>query len=418
VTLARRLGRAWASLGQWANYALGVILERDAVGAISYLRRHRPILPTPKFTMVLRDPDVREVIASRDSFTVDLYGVKIEKMAGLFALGTDDRVKYPAARRILGHAFRDGDVERIRDETATLAAERIAAAMAVGRVDVVTDVADPVLAHVVLRHLGTPAPDATTFLAWTRSVFEEIFLNAPNVDSVRRRAERAAAAMGGELDRAIGRGPTGSDDVLNRLLAARDGGDALDDAAIRGNLIGLAAAWIPNSSKCFALAMAELLERPDALAEAQAAARADDDERVAACLFEALRFRPLNAALLRLCVRDHEVAAGTPRARTIKAGTPVLAMTKSAMMDEDAIEAPEAFRTDRPVGDYLHFGYGRHSCLGEPVSRVQLPAMAKPILRLDGLRLAGRPALRWGRSYPTSLRVAFQPRGAEWTGGG
>jgi len=56
-----------------------------------------------------------------------------------------------------------------------------------------------------------------------------------------------------------------------------------------------------------------------------------DDDLLAHCLFEALRFNPINFGPFRLCAKDYIVAAGTGRSKRLKAGTKVLASTMSAM---------------------------------------------------------------------------------------
>jgi len=407
MIIAARLRQALSRAGRWLGCQAGVVVDRDAVVVLNLLRRYRPILTIRTTTVVLRYDDVLEVTSCPESFTVDPYGAKIANFAGPFALGIDEPKAYGTARAVVDHAFLAGDVERLAARSAELAAECVSRALPTGQIDVVGQLADPVLARVVTEHLGIPSPDQEAFVEWTRRIFAEIFLDQVDEPAVREHAAAATRSMHAMIDGAIGHGVDGQDSVLNRLLHAAAEDPALTREIITGNLVGLGAAWIPNSSKSLALALDELLRRPEAMAIAQAAARADDDDRVGACLFEALRLRPQNAGLLRRCIRDHEVASGTPRAHTIRTGAMVLAMTKSAMRDELVVEDPEVFRLDRPDTDYLHFGYGRHACLGQAMSRTQLPAMAKPLLRLDGfMRAPGRSGrLAWDQFFPTGLDV-------------
>ena len=85
---------------------------------------------------------------------------------------------------------------------------------------------------------------------------------------------------------------TTADDVLNRCLAMQTAGlPGMDDLGIRNNLIGLIIGAIPTTSKAAVQALDQLLDRPDALAGAQQAARDGDDDLLARYVFEALRFR-------------------------------------------------------------------------------------------------------------------------------
>ena len=55
-----------------------------------------------------------------------------------------------------------------------------------------------------------------------------------------------------------------------------------------------------------------LFSRPDALAKAAAAAKADDDDALSDLVFEALRFRPINPMVVRVAKEDYRLAAGEP----------------------------------------------------------------------------------------------------------
>jgi cytochrome P450 len=168
----------------------------------------------------------------------------------------------------------------------------------------------------------------------------------------------------------------------------------MDDLGIRNNLIGLFIGAIPTISKACVHILEQLLERPAALASAQAAARAGDDSLLAAHLFEAFRFAPINPIIYRRAVRDTRIAAGTLRARNIPKDAMVLAANLSAMFDPLEIDAPESFRTDRPWGDYMLWGYGLHTCFGATINRAVIPAILRPLLARAGLRRAGGDAGR------------------------
>ena len=279
----------------------------------------------------------------------------------------------------------------------------------------VSQLGDPVIEHVMARYLGTPGPDSETQLRWARSLFEHIFLNVGDKRAVRERALADAAPFRSHVDAliaarraALASGAAVPDDVLGRLVrrGREDGG--FHDIAIRHNLIGLIAGWIPTVSKAFAVAVEELLHRPAELERAQHAARAGDRELVAAYLFEALRFRPQTWALLRICGADRTVAAGTRRATTIRQGSRVLVAIQSAMFDERAVAAPGEFRVDRPWSDYLHFGHGLHTCFGLEINRVHLPALLTALLEGPPVRRAAGAGgkLRWAGPYPSALGVS------------
>jgi cytochrome P450 len=157
-------------------------------------------------------------------------------------------------------------------------------------------------------------------------------------------------------------------------------------------------------------ALDQLLERPQVLASAQAAARAGADALLAAHVFEAFRFNPINPVIYRRAVCDATIAAGSLRAREIPKGTMVLASNLSAMFDPLKIEAPESFRTDRPWGEYMLWGYGMHTCFGAHINRSVMPAILKPLLAKPGLRRAPGNAGRidgGGTPFPQHFSVEW-----------
>jgi cytochrome P450 len=356
----------------------------------SLLRRFRPLIATRKFAVVTRAEDVREVLADHSHFTVPFYEQKMAEITGPFILGLDDTQLYRHDHAALRAAIRADDVPGLSAAILETARERVATAG--DRIEVVTALVESTVDHVIAEYFGTPAPDTATQVRWSRSIFEDIFLNAANSQTVHQRALADAAQMRPHLDAQIAQrralldaGHELPDDVLTRLLRHRPADGGLHDIAIRHNLIGLIAGWIPTVSKAFTCALDELLRRPAQLEGAQRAARAGDHDDVAAHLFEALRFRPQTWALLRTCAADCTVAAGSSRATEFRAGSKVLVGTQSAMFDARAVPAPGNFRTDRAFDEYLHFGHGLHMCFGLEINRAQLPALA--VALLEGPRI-------------------------------
>jgi cytochrome P450 len=385
--------------------------ERRGLGV---LRAVRPLIGTRRFGVVTRADDVRQVLDDHVHFTVPFYETKMSEISGPFILGLDDTPLYRHDHAALRAAIRPADLPGLAEAALTFGRERVAAAR--GQIDVVGGFVEPVIDRLIGEYFGTPGPDTATQVRWSRSIFQDIFLNVTNVKALHARALAAAGEMRPHLDAqiaarrtALAAGDEPPDDVLTRLLEHPSSDGGLRDIGIRHNLIGLIAGWIPTVSKAVACALEELLERPSELAAAQRAARSGDQELVGAYLFEALRFRPQTWALLRTCAADRTVAAGTRRATDFHAGSTVLVVTLSAMFDRRAFPEPERFRVDRPFDGYLHFGHGLHTCFGRELNRVHLPALATALLEGPDLRRApgGAGELSWDGPYPAALNVAF-----------
>ena len=416
--IGARLGHEKDRVTERVSDLVTHLAQSEANETFAIMRRLDPIVSVgPMTTIVALAEDVREVLSDPVRFTTQDYGSKLEAITGPFMVGLDDAAAHNHERAALERAVTRADFPRLASATYAAARRAVAEPRHGGEIDVVAQFADPVLDRVAADYLGTPGPDSATQLHWARSIFQEIFFNVGNLPSVRDRALADAALWRVHLDALIGArkdaleaGEAVPDDVLTRLLRCEDeDGPCLHDTAIRHNLLGNLMAWIPPTSSTFARIVEELLHREDELAGAQAAARADDRELVAAYCWEAARFRPQNVALLRHVPHDTTIAAGTDRETEVAAGATVIASTLSAMHDPAAVDAPEQFRLDRPASDYLLFGHGLHACFGEPIARAQIPALAAALLEGPRIRRVrgDKGRLRFTGPFPSGLTVGF-----------
>jgi cytochrome P450 len=372
--------------------------------------------PNTGTVIVSRRQDVRDVLERDGEFEV-VYAPRMEMITGgaNFFLGMQDTPAYTRDTSAMRLAMRREDLPTIVRPCLAEAAERIVAA-APGMLDVPQALTLPAAAHLLDVYFGAPGPTAAQMIDWTTTLFWYLFIDLGADPALDAKAQAAAAALRAYLDGAIAaRKASGAlgDDVLGRCLALQAGGaPGLDDLGIRNNLVGLLIGELPTTSCAANRALDQLLERPAALAGARAAALADDDAGLAAHVFEALRFFPVNPVIYRRAVADTWIADGTLRASQVKKGAMVMASNLSAMFDGRDVPDPDAFRAGRPWDDYMLWGYGLHSCFGAWLNQTSLPAVLKPLLRRDGLRRAPGAAGRIdnaGTPFPVHLQVAFDP---------
>jgi cytochrome P450 len=128
-----------------------------------------------------------------------------------------------------------------------------------------------------------------------------------------------------------------------------------------------------------------LMQRPDDLAKARAAAVGDDPAAVDGFVFEALRFKPAFPYFFRTCEQDTVLGRGEAYETAIPKGATVLAVTHSGMFDPKALSNPDDFDPNRGQGNQFHFGLGLHECLGVAIGGVMIPEIVRQSLRLNGL---------------------------------
>jgi len=379
------------------------------------LRRWFPILRLGKTAIISRYNDVIEVLKRDGDFSISqINASKIDKIDGPFILGMDAGPQYDREQAALMQVIRRDDLEGIRAFVRNEAAGLIDAARPQSRIDVVNGLARVVPVRLITSYFGILGPDDPTMMRWMRDIFHYIFANLTGADSVLQDALNSAAEMHQSMDAQIARRKSlgkqeHTDDVLGRLLSLQDSAHPwLDDNAVRRNLGGVIVGAVDTTSKFVALALNELLRRPAALAEAQAAARAEDIEAVRAYTWEAVRFNPHHPLQVRYCGREARIAAREKRAKTIPAGTATFVSTISAMFDPEVFTHPGKFDGQRKV-EYLHFGYGMHACFGRAINGVQIPELVAALLRLPGLRRAPGAAgqILYDGPFPNRLVLAF-----------
>jgi len=409
-TLKERLGAALlASSAQLQVFAvLRGLLPNLVIG-----KRFIACYENSGSALVTRDADVRAVLLDDDNFEV-VYGPRMAMITGgdNFFLGMQPTARYQQDVSLMRTVARRDDVaSRIKPFTERAAADIVAAAS--GRLDVPQDLSLPVPARMVGDYFGLPGPDPLSLIDWTTTLFWYLFADLGADPAMTTRAEAAAANFRAYIDGVIAArsaAPSGDDDLVNRCLALSGRTPGLAPTAIRNNLIGLMIGAVPTNSKAAVLALEWLLDHPEQLAGAQAAARADDDRLLAQYIWEALRFNPFSPVVYRRAIRDVRVAPGSLRSRLIPKGTMLFASTASAMHDPQRVPKPAEFRSDRPFELYLHWGYALHTCFGDHMNRVTIPGVLKPLLKQKNLRRAPGPAGQvdaGGTPFPQHFVVEF-----------
>jgi cytochrome P450 len=371
--------------------------------------------PNTGTALVTRHDDVIEVLDRNADFEV-VYEPKMRAITGgeNFFLGMQDTALYARDVSNMRLAVRRDDVAAIVEPLARGLAEKLVAGKA-GRIDVPPELSLPVPTAIVTDYFGVTGAPESDLMEWATLMFRYLFADIEGDPALEREALGAAAACRSVIDAAIAKrkasGET-KDDVLGRCLVMQAAGlPGMDDLGIRNNLIGLVIGAIPTISKGAVQALDQLLERPEAFASAEQSAHDGNDTLFAAHVFEALRFNPINPIIFRRAARVTKIAAGSFRARKIPKDTMVLASNLSAMFDPLKIESPESFRTDRPWGDYILWGYGLHGCFGAYINRAVLPAILKPLFTKPGLRRAAGTAGQidtGGTQFPKHFVVEWE----------
>ncbi|QMU70619.1 cytochrome P450 [Streptacidiphilus sp. P02-A3a] len=369
-------------------------LLADPHGGYARLRQAGPVhrTTTPDGApvwLVTRYPDVRAALADprlsldkRSARSGGEHGASMppELDAHLLNLDPPDHTRL---RRLVAKAFTPRGIDRLRP----LVQARTDALLdrLTGPADLMSALATPLTMAVICDLLGIAEAERRDFQRWTDT------LRSPAAD-----AATASRAALGQMHRFL----TGliaekrarpGDDLLTRMIAARDQQDRLSEPELVALTFLILFAGYDNSANLIGSALLALLTHPEALRELRAGALRMDQ-----LLDETLRWNSPSMLASRRFTRE-EVEIGGVR---IPAGERIWLSLVSANRDERQFADPAAFRPTRD-GAHLGLGHGIHYCLGAALARLEAEvAIGAVVRRFPRLRLA-RPAseLGWDASF-------------------
>ena len=435
-SLSRSLGLAWNSV----RYRIVCFLLSHHMPLklfFAALRRVRPIALLGNTVIVTKARDVREVLGRFDDFTLGEI-LRPGIPWGPFLMTVDWREQHAEERKFLQSVVSGDDVKAIKRLSADTCREKIAQAtldhMGRGRIDVVTELSEPVVVAITEAYFGIPTIEKNEpEMARIMSNLASLIMVCPPEGSRRWIEQRDSivkltkhlAQLLQEKRHAMAAAPMLSlpNDLFSRLVQRLELGRALprwfDDDWVRRHMTGLAGTGTATLVRATVHAVDRLIANPAAFRRARALAATLDaheederslshqgaeDERLVAqrraeearcrlqqIVYEALRFRPMLPLLVRYSPRENIIAKDTKRARMVPAGGRVVAGPLAAMFNSDAIEMPWRFCSSRPLDDFLHFGHGDRACFGRYVADVGMMEIVRALLRLRNLKRAAGP---------------------------
>jgi cytochrome P450 PksS len=288
-------------------------------------------------------------------------------------------------RRLAQHGFTPGRLAAARPRIQKVVDGLLRPAHASGRLDVVTEFAEPLPTLVICELMGIPAEDGPLLRRWSEAkgrfrglgLADLVAAGAANVAAVN--LERYFLRLVEERRRRPG------DDLLSVLAAGHEEG-RLSDAELVAQCQLLFSAGHQTLIDQLANAVHALLCHPGQLRSLLA-----DPALVGPAVEEALRYDPPVLFVPRVAAADVEVGG-----RRVWAGEVVLLGLGAANRDPEVFAAPDRFDVGRAARTHLAFASGAHACLGMGLARLELEVAVGtlfaryPYLRLDPANLARR----------------------------
>jgi cytochrome P450 len=267
--------------------------------------------------------------------------------------------------------------------------------------DLVTDVAQPVVARVIGSFMGiSPEDDAI----WTRLMNTTLGagdpdLNPEGVEIVMQREVPEIFERCRKLIEERRANPT--DDLTSVLVHAQLDGRGLEEHEIVMGFFLLMAAGNDSTKATYCSGMRAILEDPS-----QKQQLLDDPSLIPSAVEEALRMFPAFAHFARTTTRETEL-----HGQKIEAGEKVVMWYVSSNRDEDVYEDPDRFDVTRNPEHQAFGAGGRHYCLGTALARLELNTLIEETLkRFPDMELAGpaayaeSPFVNQLKTLPVKLR--------------
>lgn len=314
----------------------------------------------------------------------------------LLSLEGDDHARL---RRLLMPAFRNRTIAAMTPRFAALAEDLVDAFAAEGRVEFVSQFAEPYSARVLCGLLGLPDEEWPRLAHWADDLGRSFGIGVARDVPV---IEAALEGLTAYVDEVVAdRRAHPRDDLVTTLVQAE--GERLDARELSVALVFLAFAGMETTRNQLGLALQTLLAHPD-----QWRLLGERPDLGPQAVEEVMRVNPTVTWITREALVDVDL-----HGLRIPAGGIVQVISGAAGTDPAAMPDPGLDITARRP-PHLGFGAGAHHCLGHFVARtdmaVALPMLARrmPDARPDG---PGEWLPVSGNTGPTRFPIRFTPTG-------
>ncbi len=249
-------------------------------------------------------------------------------------------------------------------------------------IDLVSDVAQPVVARVIGSFMGIPPEDDVVWANLMNSALgaSDPDLNPGGIEGVVEKDIPEIFERCGKLIAERRENP--SDDLTSVLVHAEVDGQKLEEHEIVMGFFLLVAAGNDSTKATYCSGMRALMKDREQLQMV-----VDDPSLVPGVVEEALRMFPAFAHFRRTATRDVELNGAQ-----IKEGQKVVLWYVSSNRDETRYSDPDRFDVKRNPEHQAFGAGGRHFCLGTALARLELKILFEETLkRYPNMEIAGAP---------------------------
>jgi cholest-4-en-3-one 26-monooxygenase len=341
----------------------------------------------PGFWSITKAEDVQKVSRDWRTYSSELGGVTaatnifpLELMRAMF-IGMDPP-KHDRLKMLFQAGFTPRRIAAHEPAIRQIAVDVLESLDGRDTCDLVTEVAQPVVARVIGSFMGIPPEEDAIWANLMNSVLGagDPDLNPDDIQGMLQKDipeifERCREMIAERRER-----PT--EDLTSVLVHAEIDGQKLEEHEIVMGFFLLVAAGNDSTKATYCSGMRALIEHPD-----QRQLLLDDPSLISSAVEESLRMYPAFAHFRRTATTDAELDG-----QQIKQGDKIVMWYVSSNRDESRYEDPDRFDVTRNPEHQAFGAGGRHFCLGAALARLELNVLFEETLkRYPAMELNGTP---------------------------
>lgn len=322
----------------------------------------------------------------------DVAAILAEGWPQVDTLLTADPPTHTRFRKLVNLAFSMKRVAAIEEDMRGVVIDLVERMAAKQSCDFVTDFAIPLPVAMIASQIGMTGDDLAKVKRWSDAFVDRLGRMIPKERELEcaREVVEFQHFVKAKIDE---RRANPTDDLLSDLVhAAVDGERPLEDAEILSIMQQLMVAGNETTTSALAGGLLQLIDNPDQMAKAVAAADAGNDRAIINLVEEVLRTESPTAGMWRMVLKDAELGGVE-----IPQGAMVQLRYAAANRDPAKYPDPDRFDIERAnARSHLAFGKGIHMCVGNMLSRKEMAvAYTELLTRLTDFAVADGHAPSW-----------------------
>ena len=341
----------------------------------------------------------------------DVAAILAEGWPQVDTLLTADPPVHTRFRKLVNLAFSMKRVAAIEEDMRGVVIELIEKMAAKGEADFVRDFGIPLPVAMIASQIGMTGDDLDKVKRWSDAFVDRLGRMIPKERELEcaREVVEFQHFVKAKIDE---RRANRTDDLLSDLVYAEvDGERPLEDAEILSIMQQLMVAGNETTTSALAGGLLQLIENPDQMAKAVAAANEGNERAIINLVEEVLRTESPTAGMWRMVLKETELGGVK-----IPKGAMVQLRYAAANRDPAKYPDPDRFDIERAnARSHLAFGKGIHMCVGNMLSRKEMAvAYTELLTRLADFRVADGHVPSWPPNMLlrglTTLPITFRRR--------